>query len=511
MVVFKTNLAVPGLAIFSTVSARPDHVPAGTMAAGYGTFGPSGSWDSSYQDSLAQIQQAYDSMNNMFGSSAEDGGYNAYSAPESAFAAPDTLTPFNPYTNAEANPYGANPYAPNAAAEAFNPLDQGAFANPAAEQPAGYNTYNSGPNFGDAYGSVPNTYGADPNGAYGSYNPPNLYGGNAAMPPNAGMPPNAAMPPNNQGSYNPYNAYNQQAPPQQAPGPGGYGSNYPSQGPGQDAENSANYGGYGNGMSIDQQLQPDIQEDCWQNITDRINGFFGDRFPTLPNGQSAYTDIEILNCYGCWCNREERFGNGMGEPRDAFDAICKFHHQAYECIEIDAEERGEVCDPTETSAEGFRFKMELSFDQGRGGMNLQCDQNQSWCKQRVCEADLQYIKDFVRTALAGHRVRRDIFGHEDHIGSDGLPTGYFQQTLECPLGGSLHTPHKKCCGAYPRRRVFKTDTLEDGDSSFRQCCDLENGDNTGATDGAVYYPSYQVCCNEHGVQNGNACELYNAL
>lgn len=252
-----------------------------------------------------------------------------------------------------------------------------------------------------------------------------------------------------------------------------------------------------------------VQVDCWANITDRINYFFRDKFPKLPNGESQYYDIEILNCYGCWCNREQFFGRGMGEPRDAFDMICKYHHQAYECISIDAAERGEVCDPTAVSAEGFKFKMELSFDNGRGGMNLQCDQNQSWCKQRVCEADLQYIKDFVRTALAGHRIRRDLLGHEDHLGADGLPTGYFDHGANCPLGGSLHTPHKYCCGAYPRRRTYKTDQVKDGSQdSYRECCDLEEGDNTGATEGAVFYPASQVCCGKHGVQNGDTCSLY---
>lgn len=254
----------------------------------------------------------------------------------------------------------------------------------------------------------------------------------------------------------------------------------------------------------------DPNHDCFQNITERINNFFYDKFPKLPNGQSSYNPIEILDNYGCWCRRNSGFGSGLGQPRDAYDAICKFHHQGYECIEVDAEDRGEVCDPVAISNEGFRFKLELSFYKNRGALNIACDTNQSWCHQRVCEMDIQYIKDFLRTSLAGHVCRKDLYGHADLIDpGTGLPYGYFEAEESCPIGGSLHMPYKQCCGAYPRRIVYKTDSLSD--ESYRSCCDLENGDNDGSTDGQIFYPASQICCGEQGVQSGETCQFYEAL
>lgn len=460
----RTTIATFIIAAKQILSA-PDHVDPNDPYMGNSWNNPAGfglnsgaggnDWNTQYQNSLAQINEAYNQMNDMYGG-------------ESSFGQWDS-----PSDNGYGNPQSSYDQAYNQAYNSAN--DYNSLAELAGLSGTGF--ARSGPTNNINGGSTQNsygTYGQSYNSANSNSDGYNPYGSTNNSPYDTS---------NQQGSNNQYTSYNT------------------------DNENSGkSYGG----ISMDDTL-PDIEEDCWKNITDRINGFFIDKFPTLPSGESAYTNIEILSCYGCWCNRDQFFGRGMGEPRDAFDAICKFHHQAYECIEIDAEMRGEVCDPTETSQEGFRFKMELSFHEGRGGMNLQCDQTQSWCKQRVCEADLQYIKDFVRTALAGHRVRRDLYGHDDHIGIDGLPTGYFDSKLECPLGGSLHTPYKKCCGAYPRRRVFKTDVLSDGTGSYRQCCDLENGDNTGATEGAVFYPNSQVCCNEQGVQNGDTCELYEAL
>lgn len=227
-----------------------------------------------------------------------------------------------------------------------------------------------------------------------------------------------------------------------------------------------------------------------QNQIDQGMNMLTKRNATLNLGFS--NTVEILTCYGCWCNRGIYFERSRGIPRDGFDKICKYHHMAYQCIRMDSIMRGEECDPVEVSENGFRHRFEVILsDDNRAKMRIECDHDQDWCAQRTCEADVQYLQDFVDVVMSGGVLRRDLYGHNDHFDEDGKPTGNFDWESSCRTGVINHTPYRHCCGKYPRRKTYASDQPTPG--GLRDCCD-ENGLNDGSTNGKVYYPDSQSCC-----------------
>ena len=225
----------------------------------------------------------------------------------------------------------------------------------------------------------------------------------------------------------------------------------------------------------------------------------------------ALQEVMALNCYGCWCNRLSSFGKSKGAPVDNFDKMCQSHTFAYECITMDAyNNRNEVCDPNSLQEDpnlGYKFYFDIikKSDSSSGSyydMQITCDSTSNdpntWCQQRTCEVDAQYIKEFVNLILNGEKL--DMINHQQKIKGGNLD---FQN--DCKAAVIRHMPVKQCCGKYPKRKLFRTDVEDNG---YRQCCDIEEGDNSGETLGRVFRPDQAVCCGKHGVQKGGSCELY---
>lgn len=221
----------------------------------------------------------------------------------------------------------------------------------------------------------------------------------------------------------------------------------------------------------------------------------------LRNGMgNAQQELELLTCYGCWCYRGVNHGEGLGQAQNEYDKVCRSHHQAYECIQLDAEAQGLAsCNPTEKASIGFTYEFRIETnEEGKGDMVLQCSEDQDWCTRRTCEVDLKYISDFWALLMAGEPMQRDIYGHENkHIHPiTGEHHGTFDPAA-CPIGGKIYQPVKKCCGKYPARKVYKTSA--DGDDGHRQCCDLEgNESNDGSTRGKPFLKDSQTCCGSSG-------------
>ena len=125
-------------------------------------------------------------------------------------------------------------------------------------------------------------------------------------------------------------------------------------------------------------------------------------------------------------------------------------------------------------------------------MQLTCEETQDWCTLKTCQVDLRYINDFWAAGMAGNSVDSNTYGHDN-----GFDIG------NCPIGGKIYQPYKKCCGRYPKRWVYKT-SAEDA-TGHRQCCDLEGGNNLGETRSRAYLIDSQVCCGVNGVQDGSTC------
>ena len=94
--------------------------------------------------------------------------------------------------------------------------------------------------------------------------------------------------------------------------------------------------------------------------------------------------------YGCWCQLVQNRLNGVGEPVDEFDAICKKYQACSRCTAVDNDgtltAQGEVC-----SWSTARYEISFDGDNGRffcdpATTKSQCGQNQ--CSERLLDFHL---------------------------------------------------------------------------------------------------------------------------
>ena len=81
-------------------------------------------------------------------------------------------------------------------------------------------------------------------------------------------------------------------------------------------------------------------QDTLKNIATNTTGL-----RSLTNNQLA----SYFMPYGCWCNfdsdKHNMAGRGRGKPMDDWDASCRVLQEGYECAAMDAEARGDDCEP----------------------------------------------------------------------------------------------------------------------------------------------------------------------
>ena len=104
--------------------------------------------------------------------------------------------------------------------------------------------------------------------------------------------------------------------------------------------------------------------------------------------------------YGCWCQLVQNRLNGVGEPVDEFDAICKKYQACSRCTAVDNEgeltAQGEVC-----SWSTARYEISFDGDSSRFFCDPKttkstCGQNQ--CSERLLEFHY-FRKNFHRTFI----------------------------------------------------------------------------------------------------------------
>lgn len=258
--------------------------------------------------------------------------------------------------------------------------------------------------------------------------------------------------------------------------------------------------------------------------------------PACRNSRYGITfKMPAINNYGCWCYGGEfwpgaRDMSGFGDSVDEWDDACKAHHQGFDCIKIDAEIEGEVCEPNETD-----YLINIS-PQASGNYILECaDENSNdWCKRRTCLVDLRFMARHWKLELDENFPNYESFGHAGYHGLSEIqgfePTGSCHvpvktTTTESPpasqapyhnskggygSGGrspdpetpkqKTHVPLKRCCGDYPYRVWYDVNNERN-----MKCCsysDTQINEDYGFSIkiGKVYNELTKQCCSD-GVYN----------
>jgi len=169
--------------------------------------------------------------------------------------------------------------------------------------------------------------------------------------------------------------------------------------------------------------------------------------------------------YGCHCSS----GAGRGQPRDEIDFSCQRNNQCRSCTQIDW-----------SSCQA----QQAYFVNGWAPNNVDgiiCVDRENTCSRALCECDLQFVKDIVANDNKWKRSRHLKFGFD-------TAECVAEPSIGLAARGLTHNPDpvKSCCGNYPQRFPYSTDT--------KSCC------------GAVTYSNnLHECCSPGDVRNIGVC------
>jgi hypothetical protein len=225
-----------------------------------------------------------------------------------------------------------------------------------------------------------------------------------------------------------------------------------------------------------------------------------------PDLQQMHAFAEVLHEYGCWCySGRLNMGRGRGTPIDKFDEVCRAMAQAYYCVGVDGPHNGDAsCDPVQQSIAGYSWEVEYEVQNMKVNTILTCTGDpEDWCEATVCEIDMLYTKLYLDLIMDALEPNFEDFAHNNGFNPKKQCSGDDNGSA-LPPGPNPPSPqpYKRCCGKYPHRWVYRTDSATDPN---RKCCDLEGGPNTGATRSRTFLTESHVCCGEGGVQAGDKC------
>lgn len=167
--------------------------------------------------------------------------------------------------------------------------------------------------------------------------------------------------------------------------------------------------------------------------------------------------------YGCWCYFGDNAGEGKGMPQNALDKACKNLQLCYRCVKIDSLGDEEMCHPGNT-----KYKYEIDVD---GGIYQNCAlSNSEECAVHTCSCEQDFIRKLVGLLWNGY-----IFDYSFHH-------SVWAQWNVCNFAGGPHI--LDCCGEYPKRRPFFSDTNFD-------CCKNK----------IVYNFTQEMCCDDGTVRD----------
>lgn len=253
------------------------------------------------------------------------------------------------------------------------------------------------------------------------------------------------------------------------------------------------------------------------NLVNYINGSTDGRLSsrTLTN----HLLVAYLEPYGCWCHFDENqyniVGTGHGTALDSWDQNCRDLQEGYNCIQIDADERGETCEPWSTKypIAGADMAEEIipaycelvATDKDTKQINR--------CVEQTCIVETFFIKTLSRMIIPDQPA--GVTSIED-ISRENLHSEGFNVHTKCNApkpsqpkpdssstgGGSSSSSssssgngsgakvveQKKCCGSYPERFPYKP--------SARKCCQNKK----------TYDESTHECCENGNIMTiGAAC------
>jgi len=189
--------------------------------------------------------------------------------------------------------------------------------------------------------------------------------------------------------------------------------------------------------------------------------------------------------YGCWCFP----GAGQyarGEPVDDFDSACKLLHEGYECARLDGIERGEACASNEINY-SYDSSISLTVEE----IQLGCENSNvgNQCAIDACKVERWFVATWDSIIMPNLPIQ--YFGvapdwpSYKHAAYDAT-TYTFDPEVTCGVasGNGNGGGTRECCGYYPTRQPFKTQ------SGARACC----GSKT-------YSIVVNVCCADDDVRS----------
>lgn len=190
--------------------------------------------------------------------------------------------------------------------------------------------------------------------------------------------------------------------------------------------------------------------------------------------------MDMLRNYGCNCfpsNFDDipvksgaqlswHMGNN-GKPLDEIDYHCKKLHDAYKCIQMDADD-GKLEDPKPSGTNPMDkcskyVFIDVYFDKDnlilycgkKNNLNYENTLPQDLCRLRACQIEMHFAKQVFM-----------LIGNDPRIYEDNHPGMYniFDDTNVCKLGKGFRT--HDCCGFYPERYPYHEGILT--------CCENSN-------------------------------------
>lgn len=224
--------------------------------------------------------------------------------------------------------------------------------------------------------------------------------------------------------------------------------------------------------------------------------------------------LESIWGYGCWCNFPV-LGKGSGPVLDEYDRVCNSLSRCNRCVQRDAETVNEICDiATESFNINFRWSME---DMALVG---DCEvSNDNDCQKHLCSCEFTFISKMLDVLWSGDQLQTGFY-HTDpnwnhrisckggesvvptidpemltsaSLASDNEILILKDMITESPLTHDQGHDHEFiCCGFYPDRKSYNSDTWE--------CCETETARNP-------FRHAEQICCNSDGsvVDMGELC------
>jgi len=207
---------------------------------------------------------------------------------------------------------------------------------------------------------------------------------------------------------------------------------------------------------------------------DNYNGFCGFKSQSHcpPGGCVSAFGLDKIWQYGCWCNFDDNLTDGVGEPQNIYDSICRKFQLCLRCARMDGVTEGYGCDPKtdDYNMVGNPFFQTDCSTPNPGDL----------CGESLCSCNVNFIQ-----RLFAQNWKVPSVYDSQYLHSEG-----FEPSVECPNNNSGPGGKEvQCCGYWPDRFPY-------GIGDTRGCCDHHN----------LFNPIAEQCCSDGSVKKaGEVC------